>query len=45
MNTQQPRRVEHQQTDKGYVPVYTTAVIAQPWADYSATDHDVWRQL
>ena len=45
MNSQQPRRVEHQQTDKGYVPVYTTAVIAQPWADYSATDHDVWRQL
>jgi phenylalanine-4-hydroxylase len=45
MNNQQPRRVEHQQTDKGYVPVYTTAVIAQPWDDYSATDHDVWRQL
>ena len=49
MNNQQPRRaeahVEHQQTDKGYVPVYTTAVVAQPWADYTATDHDVWRQL
>ena len=45
MNSQQPRHVEHQQTDKGYVPVYTTAVIAQPWADYTATDHDVWRQL
>lgn len=45
MNSQQPRHVEHQQTDKGYVPVYTTAVVAQPWADYSATDHDVWRQL
>ena len=44
-NNQQPRRVEHQQTDKGYVPVYTTAVIAQPWTDYTATDHDVWRQL
>ena len=28
-----PRRVEHQQTDKGYVPVYTTAVVEQPWAD------------
>ncbi|HVR82536.1 MAG TPA: phenylalanine 4-monooxygenase [Luteimonas sp.] len=40
-----PRRVEHQQTDKGYVPVYTTGVVAQPWADYTATDHDVWRQL
>ncbi|MEO7257972.1 MAG: phenylalanine 4-monooxygenase, partial [Luteimonas sp.] len=40
-----PRRVEHQQTDKGYVPVYTTDVVAQPWADYTPTDHDVWRQL
>ncbi len=40
-----PRHVEHQQTDKGYVPVYTTDVVAQPWNDYSATDHDVWRQL
>ena len=26
----EPRRVEHQQTDKGYVPVYTTAVVDQP---------------
>lgn len=33
-----PRRVEHQQTDKGYVPVYTTAVIEQPWDGYSADD-------
>ena len=40
-----PRRVEHQQTDKGYVPVYTTGVVAQPWDSYSAIDHDVWRQL
>lgn len=49
MNSQPPRqvegRVEHQQTDKGYVPIYTTAVVAQPWADYTATDHDAWRQL
>ena len=49
MNSQPPRqvegRVEHQQTDKGYVPIYTTAVVAQPWADYTTTDHDVWRQL
>jgi len=49
MNSQPPRRVdgqvERQQTDKGYVPVYTTAVIEQPWSEYSATDHDVWRQL
>jgi phenylalanine-4-hydroxylase len=40
-----PRRVEHQQTDKGYVPVYTTDVVRQPWDDYTATDHEVWRQL
>ena len=43
MNT--PRRVEHQQTDKGYVPVYTTAVVEQPWDSYSADDHHVWAQL
>ena len=41
----EPRRVEHQMTDKGYVPVYTTAVVEQPWADYSATDHGVWATL
>ena len=40
-----PNRVEHQQTDKGYVPVYTTAVVEQPWAAYTAVDHDVWTQL
>ena len=45
MNNQPPRRVEHQQTDKGYVPVYTTDVVAQPWDEYTATDHDVWRRL
>ena len=41
----QPQRIEHQLTDKGYVPVYTTAVVEQPWSSYSATDHDVWAQL
>ena len=41
----QPRRVEHQQTDKGSVPVYTTAVVEQPWSSYSRTDHDVWAAL
>ena len=41
----QPKRVEHQLTDKGYVPVYTTAVIEQPWSTYTATDHQVWAQL
>ena len=40
----QPRRVEHQQTDKGYVPVYTTAVVDQP-ADYPAADHETWGKL
>ncbi|GAB2628431.1 phenylalanine 4-monooxygenase [Novilysobacter erysipheiresistens] len=40
-----PKRVESQLTDKGYVPVYTTAVVDQPWDDYSETDHRVWAQL
>lgn len=40
-----PRRVEHQQTDKGNVPVYTTAVVEQPWHSYTETDHQVWRTL
>ena len=30
MNLNTPNRVEHQLTDKGYVPVYTTAVVEQP---------------
>ena len=38
-------RVEHQQTDKGYVPVYTTGVVEQPWDAYTAVDHGVWAQL
>jgi len=41
----EPRRVEHQLTDKGYVPVYTTAVVEQPWSRYSRTDHEVWATL
>jgi phenylalanine-4-hydroxylase len=41
----QPQRLEHQMTEKGYVPVYTTAVIEQPWDSYTATDHEVWGQL
>jgi len=40
-----PRRVEHQQTDRGYVPVYTTAVIDQPWSSYSPEDHRTWATL
>ena len=41
----QPQRLEHQMTDKGYVPVYTTAVIEQPWDSYTAVDHEVWAIL
>ncbi|HLI17765.1 MAG TPA: phenylalanine 4-monooxygenase [Rhodanobacteraceae bacterium] len=44
MNTT-PRRVEHQQTDRGYIPVYTTATVEQPWADYTRTEHEVWATL
>ncbi|MDX1550908.1 MAG: phenylalanine 4-monooxygenase, partial [Lysobacter spongiicola] len=39
-----PKRVEHQMTDKGYVPVYTTSVVDQPWDTYTDTDHSVWAQ-
>ncbi len=42
---QTPRRVENQLSDRGYVPVYTTAVVEQPWADYSEQDHQTWRIL
>jgi phenylalanine-4-hydroxylase len=41
----QPRRVENLMTDKGSVPVYTTAVVEQPWADYTDTDHQTWGTL
>jgi len=44
MNTK-PARLENLQTDKGKVPVYATGIVDQPWDDYTATDHDVWRQL
>jgi phenylalanine-4-hydroxylase len=40
-----PNRVEHQLTDKGYVPVYTTGVVEQPWASYTETDHTTWATL
>jgi len=40
-----PQRLENQMTDKGYVPVYTTAVVEQPWDSYTATDHQVWATL
>ena len=40
-----PRKVEHQQTDRGYIPVYATGVVEQPWDSYTATDHEVWDTL
>lgn len=40
-----PNKIEHQLTDKGYVPVYTTAVVEQPWDSYTKTDHEVWATL
>ncbi len=40
-----PRRVESLLTDKGQVPIYTTAVVEQPWADYSAVEHHTWSRL
>ena len=45
METATPRKVEHQQTDRGYVPVYATGVVEQPWSSYSRTDHEVWDTL
>jgi len=40
-----PQRLENQLTDKGYVPVYATGVVEQPWDNYTATDHEVWATL
>jgi len=40
-----PRRVEHQATDRGTIPIYATGVVEQPWSAYSATDHAVWSTL
>jgi phenylalanine-4-hydroxylase len=40
-----PQRVEHQMTDKGFVPVYANGVVAQPWAEYSDADHETWATL
>ena len=41
----QPQRVENVMTDKGSVPVYTTAVVEQPWDTYGPEDHATWRTL
>ena len=40
-----PARLENLHTDKGKVPVYATGIVEQPWDDYSATDHEVWKAL
>jgi len=40
-----PKRVEHQLTDKGYVPVYTTSVVEQPYQSYAPADHQTWAAL
>jgi len=40
-----PARLENLHTDKGKVPVYATGIVSQPWDDYTAVDHDVWRRL
>jgi phenylalanine-4-hydroxylase len=45
MNHATPRKIEHQQTDRGYVPLYATGVVEQPWDSYTATDHVVWDTL
>jgi len=45
MNAATPRKIEHQQTDRGYIPVYATGVVEQPWANYTRTDHEVWDTL
>lgn len=45
MNAVTPRKIEHQQTDRGYIPVYATGVVEQPWDGYSHTDHEVWDTL
>ena len=40
-----PNRIENKMTDKGSVPVYTTAVVEQPWDTYTAEDHATWKTL
>jgi phenylalanine-4-hydroxylase len=44
MSQQQPQRIENLMTDKGSVPVYTTAVVDQP-DTYPAEDHATWSTL
>ena len=40
-----PQRLEAGMTEKGYVPVYATGVVDQPWDSYSEDDHRTWASL
>lgn len=40
-----PQRLEHQMTDKGFVPVYATGVVEQRWEAYTDADHETWATL
>jgi len=40
-----PERIQHKLTDKGYVPVYTTAIVEQPWDSYDPVEHGTWATL
>ncbi|AER54984.1 phenylalanine 4-monooxygenase [Pseudoxanthomonas spadix BD-a59] len=44
MNTP-PRRAANPLTDKGYVPVYSTAVVDQRWDRYTPQEHATWGRL
>jgi phenylalanine-4-hydroxylase len=39
------RKVTHQVTDKGTLPVYATGTVEQPWDSYTSEDHETWRHL
>lgn len=40
-----PKRLEHQMTDKGLVPVYAKGTVDQPYEAYSQDDHAIWGDL
>lgn len=40
-----PKRLEHQMTDKGLVPVYAKGTVSQPYESYSQEDHHIWGDL
>ena len=45
MTQARPKRLEHQQTERGLVPVYAKGTVEQPYATYSEEDHDIWGEL